>query len=92
MDQESSLAPKPSVTHEKPSSRVAYSADQLPPRFAASLETVLHKLDALDASARETGGYLSGLKEDFRLLRRQAGHFVREQGQQITNLQSNIPK
>ena len=88
---ELTVTAKTAVT-TSPSSRITFSTDQLPPGFVATLQTALHRLDALDDSARQTGDYLSGLKEDFRLLRRQAGQFVREQGENISNLESNVPK
>jgi hypothetical protein len=76
----------------KLSSRVHFSQDRLTPKFAAALDVVLRRLDALEASTEEMHGYLTGLKDDFRLLRRQAGVFVREQGEQIGNLESTMPK
>jgi hypothetical protein len=92
MDQSESTSGPKTALARSPSSRITFSADQFPPCFVATLQTALHRLDALDDSARQTGDYLSGLKEDFRLLRRQAGQFVREQGENISNLESNVPK
>ena len=81
-----------SKSSSTPSMRVQYKAERLTPKFSGALELVLRRLDALDASTAEMGGYLGGLKEDFRLLRRQAGVFVRDQGEQIGELESTMPK
>ncbi len=92
MEQDPAIAAKTADPVEKPSTRMRFSEEALPPKFAGALATALRTLDALDASARETAGYLAGLKEDFRLLRRQAGQLVRQQGEDIAALESSIPK